>query len=166
MGKEGIPDPTALLDSIRFLLAQPLDFTRTDTDATIAKVRIFTAAAYYFNVLAVDEFGGRPGAPRAHGLVEQVVAAAFQTFGGVDPHPGPFDKAAMLLRGITQGHPFNDGNRRAGFLVAAYFLDLMGYPAPTPLPVDAVVDLCLAVSAGTIRDVEIIAQRLQHLWTD
>lgn len=34
------------------------------------------------------------------------------------------------------------------------FLDLMGYPAPTPLPVDVVVDLCLAMSAGAIRDAE------------
>jgi death-on-curing protein len=61
-------------------------------------------------------------APRAPGLVEQVVAGAFHTFGGDDPHPGPFDKAAMLLRGITQGHPFTDGNKRTGILVASYYL--------------------------------------------
>ncbi len=164
MSEEEIPELTELLDSIRFFLAQPFDIARADPDTTAAKVRIFTAAAYYFNTLAVAEFGGRPGVPRAHGLVEQVVAAAFQTFGGVDPHPTVFDKAAMLLRGIAQGHPFNDGNKRTGFLVAVYFLELMGYPAPTPLPVDDVVDLCLAISAGAIRDVEVIAQRLQHFW--
>src|SRR5215212_7309335 len=55
-----------------------------------------------------------PGAVRDRGLVEQAVAAAFQTYVGVDPHPGPFDKAAMPLRGITQGHRFNDGNKRTG----------------------------------------------------
>lgn len=159
------PELTTLLDSIRFFLAQPLDVYRADPDATEAKVRVFTAASYYFNILAVADFGGRPGAPRGHGLVEQVVAAAFHTFGGVDPHTSPFDKAAMLLRGITQGHPFNDGNKRTGFLVAVYFLELMGYPPPASLPVDAVVDLCLTISAGAIRDVEVIAQRLQQLWT-
>lgn len=164
MSEEEPPELTVLLDSFRFILAQPLDFSQTDPDTIAAKVRILTAAAYYFNILAVAEFGGRPGAPRAQGLVEQVVAAAFQTFGGVDPHPGPFDKAAMLLRGITQGHPFNDGNKRTGFLVAAYFLELIRHPPPTPLPVDAVVELCLDISAGAIRDVDVIAQRLQHLW--
>ncbi len=61
-------------------------------------------------MLAVGDYGGRIGPVRADGLVEQVVAAAFQTFEGTDPHPGVFEKAAMLLRGITQGHPFNDGN--------------------------------------------------------
>ncbi|MBI4491217.1 MAG: Fic family protein [Chloroflexi bacterium] len=34
--------------------------------------------------------------------------------------PDPFEKAAMLLRGITQGHPFYNGNKRTGFLPAAY----------------------------------------------
>ncbi|CAN5831438.1 hypothetical protein BH23CHL2_BH23CHL2_10860 [soil metagenome] len=81
-------------------------------------MRLLTAAATYFNILVVADFGGRRGPARDARLVEQVVGAAFQTFEGVDPHPGPFDKAAMLLRGITQGHPFNDGNKRTGFLLA------------------------------------------------
>ncbi|HZS91382.1 MAG TPA: Fic family protein [Chloroflexota bacterium] len=165
MHDEAPPELSDLLDQIAFFLAQPLDFTSTDPETTETKVRILTAAAFYFNMLSVREFGGRLGAPRDHGLVEQVVAAAFQTFGGVDPHPGPFDKAAMLLRGITQGHPFNDGNKRTGFLVAAYFLELMGYPSPDTLPVDAVVAFCLAVSAGDLRDVEAIAEKLWQFWS-
>ena len=51
-------------------------FMRDDTDAVLTKVQILTAAAVFFNVLAVDEFGGRPGAIRSRGLVEQVVGAA------------------------------------------------------------------------------------------
>lgn len=70
----------------------------------------------------------------------------------------------MLLRGIIQGHPFYDGNKRTGFLVAAYFLELVGYPPPEPLPVDDVVQLCLAISAGAIRDIAVIAHQLQRLW--
>lgn len=113
------PALTSLLARLRLQLAEPVDFTRTDPQTTVAKVRLLSAAVY-FNVLAVTEFGGRPGPVRQEGLVEQVVAAAFQTFQGADPHPSPFDKAAMLLRGITQGHPFTDGNKRTGFLVAIY----------------------------------------------
>ncbi len=99
-----------LLARLEFILAEPVDFTRTDTATTFVKVRILTAAAIYFNLLSVADFGGRPGPVRGEGLVEQAVAAAFQTFEGVDPHPDAFAKAAVLLRGITQGHPFNDGN--------------------------------------------------------
>ena len=120
---EGAPGPLAeVLERLAFILAQPIDFAATDTDTTLAKVRLLTAAAIYFNVLSVSDFGGRAGPVREEGLVERVVGAAFQTFGGSDPRPDPFEKAAMVLRGITQGHPFNDGNKRTGFLLAAYNL--------------------------------------------
>ncbi len=109
------PAISELLNRIQFSLSKPIDFTRTDPEATETKVRLLTASAIYFNILAVTDFGGRGGPVRDSGLVEQVVASAFQTFAGEDPHPEPFDKAAMLLRGITQGHPFYDGNKRTGF---------------------------------------------------
>jgi death-on-curing protein len=70
----------------------------------------------------------------------------------------------MLLRGITQGHPFTDGNKRTGWLLASYFLEVMGYPRPIPLPVEGIVDFCLQVSAGTIRDTGVMAARIKALW--
>ncbi len=125
----GRDDPALanLLARLQLRLVEPVDFTRTDPETTDAKVRLLSAAAIYFNVLAITEFGGRPGPVRQEGLVEQVVGAAFQTFQGADLHPSPFDKAAMLLRGITQGHPFTDANKRTGFLLAVYYLDRIGY---------------------------------------
>src|SRR5438128_2449365 len=92
----------ALLGKLELILQEPLDFGRTDPETTARKVLLLSAAATYFNTLALTDYGGRIGPERAPGLVEQVVAAAFQTFAGVDPHPHPFDKAAMLLRGIIQ----------------------------------------------------------------
>jgi prophage maintenance system killer protein len=85
---------------------------------------------------------------------------------GRDPHPSPYDKAAMLLRGITQGHPFNDGNKRTGFLIVAYYLDRMGYPLPKTLPVEVIVGLYFRISAGELRDVQEIARIIQSLWGD
>jgi death-on-curing protein len=160
------PQPSLrdLLRRLEIILAEPVDFTQTDTVTTLAKVRLLTAAATYFNILAVTDFGGRSGAVRAEGLVEHAVGAAFQTFEGVDPHPGHFEKAAMLLRGITQGHPFNDGNKRTGFLVASYYLRLVGHPWPARLPEDAVISFCLRVSAGEVRDIGEIAAQIQRLW--
>jgi hypothetical protein len=80
-----------LLDHLRFQLAEPVDFTQTDPEASAAKVRVLSAAATYFNILAVTDFGGRPGAVRQAGLVEQLVGAAFQAYEGEDPHPSPYD---------------------------------------------------------------------------
>ncbi len=164
--EEATRDPSLgdLLAKLRLSLQEPLDFARSDTEAILAKVRLLTAAATYFNIISIMDFGGRIGPPREQGLVEQVIAAAFQTYAGVDPHPEPFDKAAMLLRGIVQGHPFEDANKRTGFLVATYYLDLMGYPLPEPLPVDDVIDLCVRLSGGQLRDIEAITKELRRLW--
>ena len=164
MPEDHAPPVSGLLNRLRITLQEPIDFTRTDTETTVAKVRILAAAATYLNIIAIGEFGGRFGAVRAPGLVEHVIGAAFQTFGGIDPHPGPFDKAAMLLRGITQGHPFNDGNKRTGFLIATYYLDRVGCPLPPNLPVQDVVARCIRISAGEVRSVEVIAEELHRLW--
>lgn len=153
-----------LLDRLEIILSDPIDFTKSDTESTLAKVRLISAAALYFNILAVTDFGGRSGPVRGEGLVEQAVGAAFQTFGGTDPHPDPFAKAAVLLRGITQGHPFNDGNKRTGFLLAAYYLRLVGFSWPERLADADAIDLCLRVSSGRLRAVEAIAAELQRLW--
>jgi prophage maintenance system killer protein len=158
------PALSNLLARLHWRLAEAVDFTRTDPETTAARVRLLSAAAIYFNVLAVTEFGGRPGPVRQQGLVEQVVAAAFQTFQGADPHPSPFDKAAMLLRGITQGHPFIDANKRTGFLVAIYYFDRVGFVLRPNLSPAEVVSFCRRVSAGEVRDLQTIAAALKA-WT-
>jgi death-on-curing protein len=164
MADDLTPPLATLLERLQFILAQPLDFTDTDTASTETKVRVLTAAALYFNVLAVRVYGGRIGPVREAGMVEQAVGAAFQGFAGEDPHPDPFEKAAMLLRGITQGHPFNDGNKRTGFLLASYYLHRMGFHAPPDFSEDAAVGLCMQVSAGQIRAIAEIASRLRIIW--
>lgn len=164
---EEVPLPRAfadLLGRLEVLLQEPLDFGQTDPETTVRKVRLLAAVATYFNTLALSDFGGRAGAERQPGLVEQVVAAAFQTFGGVDPRPDPFAKAAMLVRGITQGHPFQDANKRTGFLVASYFLAQMGYELVQPVPEAAILDLAVRISSGRLRDVAEIAAELRPFY--
>jgi prophage maintenance system killer protein len=156
----------SLLDRLQLSPVERAHFLRSDPASIRATVDILIAAACYFDAHGVAEYGGRGGAVRDRRLVEQVLAAAFQTFGGLDPHPTPFDKAAMLLRGITQGHPFNDGNKRTGFLVAAYYLKAVGHSPPDAFVVEEVVGLCVRVSAGDLRDVEVIARELERLWAN
>lgn len=159
----GDPADQFLADILRQIDVHPtelLDFRRGDPDL----VQILTAAATYFNTLAVAQFGGRQGKVRQEGLVEQVVAAAFQTYADIDPHPGPFEKAAMLFRGITAGHPFQDGNKRTGFLLASFYLEQVDAPLPAGFAVEEAEDLCLQVSSGALREVGEIARRLMHIW--
>ena len=70
----------------------------------------------------------------------------------------------MLLRGITAGHPFQDGNKRTGFLVAAYYLEAVGHPLPRALDTDQAVDLSRRVSKGELRDIDEITRAVQQLW--
>lgn len=164
MSEAGSPDLPALLARLRLTSDERRFFLRTDTEATLAKVRTLTAAALYLNGSAVALYGGRHGSTRGIELIEQVIGAAFQTFGSADPHPEAFDKAAMLLRGITAGHPFQDGNKRTGFLVATYYLEAVGHPLPPAVPVEEAVDLCWRVSKGELRNVSAIARALERLW--
>ena len=75
----------------------------------------------------------------------------------------------MLIRGITAGHPFTDGNKRTGFLVAAYYLAQVGIPEPEALSTGEATDdaeaLCLGISAGRLRDVAAIAAELRRIWS-
>ena len=71
----------------------------------------------------------------------------------------------MLLRGITQGHPFTDGNKRTGFLVAIYYLDRVGFMLQPSLSRAEVVSFCRRVSAGEVRDLHTIAAALRA-WTE
>lgn len=41
--------------------------------------------------------------------------------------PGMFELAAAYTFGIVKNHPFVDGNKRAGFLAGAVFLELNGF---------------------------------------
>lgn len=87
MNDDEAPSLISILDRFRIApFDQPI-LARFDTDATIAKVQHLTIAAVYVNAAAVGLYGGRPGPVRAPGLVEQVMGAAFQVHGGVDPHP-------------------------------------------------------------------------------
>lgn len=47
------------------------------------------------------------------------------------------------MRGITQGHPFQDANKRTGFLTASYYLAQLGYELVEPVPEAQLIDLAL-----------------------
>lgn len=78
------------------------------------------------------------------------------------PFFGPadvFHRAALLLRGLCQDHPFADGNKRTAFAATAALLAWNGHPVHAAP--DATVDFMLAVAQDQF-DVDAIADWLRR----
>jgi death-on-curing protein len=69
-------------------------------------------------------FGGSSGV-RDTGLLASALARPENLF--AYGKPSRFDMAASYAFGLVKNHPFVDGNKRTGFLVAVLFLELNGY---------------------------------------
>ena len=66
--------------------------------------------------------------------------------------PTVFDLAAAYALGIMQNHPFIDGNKRTGFLVAYVFLALNGWKL---IAAEAsAVEAALALASGRMSEAE------------
>jgi death on curing protein len=60
--------------------------------------------------------------------LESAANQPFVTWEGDDLHPTLVEKAAILLRGIADNHPFHEGNKRTAWLACVDFLSLNGSP--------------------------------------
>ena len=73
---------------------------------------------------SLAQFGGSAGI-RDRGLLDSALAGPQNLF--AYGKPSHFDLAASYAFGLVKNHPFVDGNKRAGFIVAVLFLELNGY---------------------------------------
>ena len=89
--------------------------------------------------------GGSQGVRDAVRL-ESALAQPFQGFGGVDLYPGAAEKAACLLFGLIEDHPFADGNKRTACVAALAYLACAGYAVEASD--DELHDLVLGTAAG------------------
>ena len=87
-------------------------------------------------------FGGEPGVIHV-GAVEAAVAR--HQWGPFDEDT-LFERAALLLRGICEDHPFADGNKRTAFAAAEAFMQRNGWRIDAPTAV--VVAFMLGVARG------------------
>ena len=99
--------------------------------------------AFHDDLLA--RFGGLAGT-RDRGLLDSALHRPIHLF--TYAHPSLFDLAAAYAAGIIRNHPFLDGNKRAGFVAAALFLELNGYSFVAPE--EEVVLQTLALAAGEL----------------
>lgn len=63
---------------------------------------------------------------RDEGLLESALAAPFQTYDSIDLFPSVTGKSVRLACGLTQNHPFVDGNKRIGAHALLIVLALNG----------------------------------------
>ncbi len=156
-----VVNPQEFLTANQFSCDDRRDAIRNDPECTARRLCL---VAIEFNTHLVQALGGRLGPTRGLKLIDQAISAAFQTVDGQDIHSSDFAKAAMIFRGITAGHPFEDGNKRTGFMLAAYYLNATGHPLPPKIDVGHAEKLCLSVSAGQMRDIVEIEKGLRNIW--
>ena len=95
---------------------------------------------------SLAQFGGAPGV-RDEGLLDSALSKPQNLF--AYGKPSLFDLAASYAFGLVKNHPFIDGNKRVGFVVAVLFLELNGYKFQAT-EVDAVLRT-LALAAGSMK---------------
>ena len=96
---------------------------------------------------SLAQFGGSAGL-RDEGLLDSALGKPLHRF--VYGKPSLFDLAASYAFGIVKNHPFVDGNKRVGFIVAVIFLELNGQKFLAG-EVDAALQT-LALAAGEISE--------------
>ena len=110
--------------------------------------------ALFLHTNQIELYGGNQGV-RDWGLLESAMAQPQATFGDTFLHSDLFEMAAAYLYHIVQNHPFYDGNKRTGTVVALVFLDLNKIEIDAP--VGAISDLTLQVATGQAHKNEIAA---------
>ncbi|MDP1733864.1 MAG: type II toxin-antitoxin system death-on-curing family toxin [Sulfuritalea sp.] len=119
---------------------------------------IDTQALLLLHGESLAEHGGAAGM-RDHGLLDSALARAenLAAYGA----PDVADLAAAYGAGISQNHPFVDGNKRAAFLSVGLFLALNGYRLVAPQAEATIMMLSLA--AGELEEVEFAGWLREHL---
>ena len=109
---------------------------------------------------SLAEHGGAAGM-RDEGLLDSALARAQNLAAYGDPDVA--DLAAAYGSGISQNHPFVDGNKRATFLSVGLFLALNGYRLAATQAEATVAVLSLA--AGELDEAEFAGWLRTHLVT-
>ncbi len=106
-----------------------------------------------------DLYGGSLGISEP-GLLRSALAQPSASFGGKWLYADLYEMAAAYLFSLVMNHPFVDGNKRVGTMVALSFLDLNG------IEIDAGIDefeaLVLAVASGKAARDAVVTFLLAH----
>ena len=82
---------------------------------------ISTKEVLKIHKLLIDQFGGSHGV-RDKSSLNSAINRPFATFDQQELYPEPVDKATAILESIVTNHPFIDGNKRTGYVLARLLL--------------------------------------------
>ena len=97
--------------------------------------------------MMLAQHGGRAGV-RDEGLLDSALAKPQNLFAYGSPTLQ--EMAASYAAGLVLNHPFLDGNKRTGFMVAVTFLELNGLVFTASE--ESVVEKTLALAAGKLKE--------------
>lgn len=97
--------------------------------------------------MMLAQHGGLAGV-RDEGLLESALSKPKNLFAYAKPTHA--EMAASYAAGIIINHPFLDGNKRTGFMVAAVFLEVNGYELTATE--ESVVENTLGLAAGKLKE--------------
>jgi death on curing protein len=86
-------------------------------------VWVLREVVFMLHEQSLAQFGGSAGV-RNEGLLDSALGRPVNLF--AYGKPTLYELAASYAGGIVKNHPFIDGNKRAGFVVAITFLELNG----------------------------------------
>jgi death on curing protein len=104
--------------------------------------------------MELSRYGGLAGV-RDRALLESAIARPIATFGGETLHADLFEMAAAYFYHIVRNHPFLDGNKRTGLIVALTFLAMNGIPIPPAA--EEFYDTTIGVAEGRIAKPDLTA---------
>jgi death-on-curing protein len=67
--------------------------------------------------ILIEKFGGSKGVCDKE-LLNSALSRPYQTFDAKELYPTAIKKAAAILESIVKNHPFSDGNKRTGYVLA------------------------------------------------
>jgi death-on-curing protein len=109
--------------------------------------------------MMLAQHGGLAGL-RDEGLLESALAEPRNLFAYGSPTLP--EMAGSYAAGIIGNHPFLDGNKRTGFMMAATFLELNGLTFTAPE--EAVVEKTLVLAAGQLKEPDYALWLKDNCW--
>lgn len=98
--------------------------------------------------ILIDQFGGTHGI-RDKRALESAISRPFATFDNQELYPSPIEKAAAVLESVVTNHPFIDGNKRIGYVLARLLILKSGLDIFSTQ--EEKYDLVIGVSKGELK---------------
>ena len=109
--------------------------------------------------IVIKETGGEAGV-LFEGTLDFCVQKHQLYFYGFEPYPDVFQKAAALMHCIILFHPFVDGNKRTGIVMASFFLENNNYRLIVTK--EEAIPFTIKVAMGNAEISEVAGWLLEH----